>query len=144
MGAPPTPDHPTVLLLHELPGGTQHVDWMIAQDVHGRDPLITFRIEQRVDLLTEGRRVEARRIADHRPRYLSYEGPISGDRGMVRRLAAGRVVRFERDPHTWRIDVVWRPAADRQRLALTRRDAAGGRWTIEALVVEAAGLSDGA
>lgn len=29
--------------------------------------------------------------ADHRREYLTYEGPISGDRGHVRRVAAGRI-----------------------------------------------------
>lgn len=30
------------------------------------------------------------RIADHRNVYLDYEGPVSGDRGTVRRVASGR------------------------------------------------------
>jgi hypothetical protein len=29
------------------------------------------------------------RLPDHRPDYLSYEGPISGNRGHVKRVAAG-------------------------------------------------------
>jgi hypothetical protein len=33
--------------------------------------------------------VEARRIFDHRLLYLDYEGPISGNRGQVRRLDGG-------------------------------------------------------
>jgi hypothetical protein len=33
--------------------------------------------------------VEARRIFDHRLLYLDYEGPISGNRGLVRRLDRG-------------------------------------------------------
>jgi hypothetical protein len=32
---------------------------------------------------------EARRIFDHRPLYLDYEGPIRGNRGQVRRLSQG-------------------------------------------------------
>ena len=36
--------------------------------------------------------ITAKRIADHRLAYLTYEGPISGDRGRVRRLDAGTVV----------------------------------------------------
>lgn len=31
----------------------------------------------------------ARALADHRPIYLDYEGPISGDRGSVRRVDRG-------------------------------------------------------
>jgi hypothetical protein len=33
--------------------------------------------------------VDAERLADHRLTYLDYEGPVSGDRGSVRRLDAG-------------------------------------------------------
>jgi len=33
--------------------------------------------------------IPARRIDDHRLAYLTYEGPISGDRGTVRRIDAG-------------------------------------------------------
>ncbi|MEX2092329.1 MAG: hypothetical protein WD971_06610, partial [Pirellulales bacterium] len=37
--------------------------------------------------------VEAERLAEHRLEYLGYEGPVSGDRGSVRRLDAGTFVR---------------------------------------------------
>jgi hypothetical protein len=33
--------------------------------------------------------VTAERLADHRREFLEYEGPVSGDRGQVRRVAAG-------------------------------------------------------
>ncbi len=33
--------------------------------------------------------IPAERIADHRPFYLEYEGPVSGDRGSVSRWDAG-------------------------------------------------------
>lgn len=36
-------------------------------------------------------RVELSRIADHRSIYLDYEGPISGNRGAVRRIDTGAV-----------------------------------------------------
>lgn len=38
--------------------------------------------------IVEPTRVE--RIADHRREYLDYEGPLSGNRGEVRRVAGGR------------------------------------------------------
>lgn len=37
----------------------------------------------------DGACLPARRLADHRPAYLDYEGPVSGDRGAVRRVASG-------------------------------------------------------
>jgi hypothetical protein len=36
-----------------------------------------------------GIEIEARALPDHRLAYLDYEGPISGDRGRVRRVEAG-------------------------------------------------------
>lgn len=33
--------------------------------------------------------IHAQRIADHRRAYLTYEGPISGDRGHVRQIESG-------------------------------------------------------
>ena len=35
--------------------------------------------------------LQARRIANHRLAYLEYEGPLTGDRGAVTRVEAGRV-----------------------------------------------------
>ena len=42
------------------------------------------------ELLAKSNSVEALRIADHRLAYLEYEGPVSGNRGCVRRLDAGQ------------------------------------------------------
>ena len=39
---------------------------------------------------------EARRLPDHRLAYLDYEGPISGDRGVVKRIARG-----DYEPASW-------------------------------------------
>lgn len=123
---------PTVQLLHSLPDGSQHVDWMIAQDRHGRRKLVTFRLDARLDALAGGQRIEATRLADHRPRYLEYEGPLGGGRGTVTRVAAGRVIELDRKPGAWRLAIVWgAEASGRQRLRLRRRDA--DRWSIEAV-----------
>ncbi|MCH8345245.1 MAG: hypothetical protein IH983_14845, partial [Planctomycetes bacterium] len=66
MSQPPTPARRTIQLLHSLADGSRHVDWLIAQDPRGREPLITFRVGQRIDQLTVGQQLTARRIADHR------------------------------------------------------------------------------
>ncbi len=39
--------------------------------------------------IVAGVEIAARMLADHRPVYLSFEGPISGGRGSVRRVAEG-------------------------------------------------------
>jgi hypothetical protein len=43
----------------------------------------------------------ARRLADHRRVYLEYEGPISGDRGNVRRVDQGTWEALEQGPINW-------------------------------------------
>jgi len=83
-----------VLLRHDLPGGDFHFDWLI--DAGAGRGLITFRLGQRFDLgrqvdLGDRRSFVAARLADHRRRYLDFEGPISGGRGRVVRLAHGSV-----------------------------------------------------
>lgn len=92
-----------VLLLHELSDGDSHYDWLIdphephegggeGGEAPGGDPdervLIAFRLSERIDLALP-RRFEGERMADHRRLYLAYEGPLSGGRGQVRRLATG-------------------------------------------------------
>lgn len=64
----------------------EHWDLMLERD----GILMTWQ------LLTEPKGAEslpirARRIGDHRLAYLTYEGPLSGDRGHVRRIDAGTV-----------------------------------------------------
>jgi hypothetical protein len=51
--------------------------------------------------LTPGADLPARELATHRLVYLDYEGPISGDRGSVRRLDRGTFI-----PQIWREDLV--------------------------------------
>ena len=66
----------------------------------------------------------ARSLPDHRLAYLDYEGPVSGDRGEVRRVAGGSydVVVWEED----RVLVRVRSDQLRGSIALSRR--AGGAW----------------
>lgn len=101
---------------------------MIAQDPRGREPLVTFRIDERLDALAAGAHLRAERAPDHRPAYLSHEGPISGDRGEVRRLAAGLVTDQRRGPDGWQLEVRWH-GGPAQRLRLRRQD--GEAWRIE-------------
>ncbi|QEH33535.1 ATP-dependent DNA ligase [Aquisphaera giovannonii] len=69
-----------VLLEHEHNG----VHWDFMLEAGGA--LWTWALRA---LPERGREVVARRLPDHRLAYLSYEGPISGDRGRVRRVAEG-------------------------------------------------------
>ena len=134
----------TVQLLHELPDGTSHVDWMIARDRAGREPLISFRLPWRIDELKPGQRMAAERIADHRPAYLDYEGPVSDERGSVRRLVWGTVVSEHRWPSSWDFEIRWQDRGDgmsiRQRLRLEPLEAGAAVWEA---VCEAAEATNG-
>ncbi|MCP3905757.1 MAG: hypothetical protein GY715_19190 [Planctomycetes bacterium] len=103
----------TVLLNHVLPDGTEHVDWMIAIDDEHRQPLISFRLHRRLDDLAPGESMAVERTPDHRPAYLTHEGPVSGGRGTVRRLRAGRVVAWRETGRTWTVEIAWDPDAER-------------------------------
>ena len=134
----------TVQLLHELPDGTSHVDWMIARDRAGREPLISFRLPRRIDELKPGQRMAAERIADHRPAYLDYEGPVSDGRGSVRCLAWGTVVSDTRRRSSWNLEIRWQDRGDgmpiQQRLRLELLEAGATAWEA---VCETAEATDG-
>jgi hypothetical protein len=68
-----------VLLEHDYP--QLHCDMML----QAGEALWTWRL----DAPPAGEAVRAERIADHRILYLDYEGPISGNRGSVRRWDHG-------------------------------------------------------
>lgn len=69
-----------VILEHDHP--TPHWDFML----EAGPVLRTWRLSAPPEL---GRSVEAVASFDHRPMYLDYEGPVSGNRGSVRRWDAG-------------------------------------------------------
>jgi hypothetical protein len=72
--------------LAELPNG-----WQALADDAGR---LTF---------SASNSVAVERLGDHRLAYLDYEGPVSGDRGRVRRLDAGKYSEQE-ELHTFMLD----------------------------------------
>lgn len=129
----PTDRHPTVLLRHELPDGSWHVDWLLAREGDPDARLVTFRLPARVDEITPGERVDAERIADHRSLYLDYEGPVRGDRGRVERLVRGTIECWREMAEAWEIELAWcgrdgDATPRRQRLRLTERGET--RWVV--------------
>lgn len=82
-----------------------HVDLMVEEGAEG-GALVTFQLDAPPP-------ARGRRSFDHRARYLDYEGPISGGRGRVERLDAGRVEDVEGDPRAAR----WRARFQGARLA---------------------------
>lgn len=95
MSDPPIPPaagddwRPMVALRHLRDGRPDHVDWLLARDADGTAPLWSFRCAVSPVAFDAGA-LGMRATADHRPRYLAYEGPVSGDRGTVERIGAGR------------------------------------------------------
>lgn len=72
------------LLEHAAPDG---LHWDLLIELPGRDGLATWRLDR--NPLAAAGPIAATRIADHRRAYLEYEGEISGNRGVVRRLDRG-------------------------------------------------------
>lgn len=68
-----------VILTHDWP--TPHWDLLLEDG----ERLLSWRLLQEPAAGT----IPAERITDHRPFYLEYEGPVSGDRGSVLHWDAG-------------------------------------------------------
>lgn len=123
---PGTRAEPCVLLFHTLPGGGSHFDLMLAPD--GVSRLVTFRVESDVSILSTSA-FAAERLGDHRRDYLTYEGPLSNDRGSVVRVRAGRAVILENTPARFVAVVDWGAGPIR----LEGVPGGGeGRWRFEA------------
>jgi len=126
------------LLRHTLPDGKWHFDWLLQHDPDPNARAATFRLTDPVHQLDRADGT-LERLPDHRSRYFEYEGPISGGRGAVVRVAAGDIrwaaveadqligdLRFRdrplqhlsllrEDGHRWRLDLTPADARDRRR-----------------------------
>lgn len=89
-----------------------HYDLMIEVG----DVLWTWRLDV---ALPPGERLAACRIADHRCAYLDYEGPVSGNRGTVRRVDGGEYDWVERQADRLVLQVRGRRAVGRLVLGRT-------------------------
>ncbi len=90
-----------VVLLHEMasgPRGPVHWDLMLEHD----GVLVTWALAQKPK---SDHTIEADRLADHRLDYLTYEGPISGDRGTVSRFDSGEYKVVFSSEDRWMIEV---------------------------------------
>jgi hypothetical protein len=87
-----------VLLLHECPDDRPrptHCDLMLERG-HALETWAVPQLPRQwhglpvdSDAFSESNTVRVERLADHQLAYLDYEGPVSGERGTVRRLDAG-------------------------------------------------------
>ena len=88
-----------VLLHHHFPladARKSHWDLMLQQSSN----LLTFQIPTLPAAISDcQQKLNVLRLSDHRIRYLDYEGPISGDRGYVDRVASGNFMVEKVPPH---------------------------------------------
>ncbi len=103
--------------------GPTHWDLMIESG----DSLATWQLAQRPAprALREG--MDARRIADHRSAYLSYEGSLSGGRGEVRAVERGRARVVQAGEDRWIVKIQGEGLVGTLEIA---RQAGEGRWRL--------------
>jgi len=116
-----------VVLRHETPPGYRqglHWDLMLEEG----ERLLTWALEKEPE---PGSAIAATKLPDHRLAYLDYEGPVSGERGRVTRVASGEFTWLTRDENA--VAVVLH--VDTQHVRLDLRRESGERW-IASLNVE--------
>jgi hypothetical protein len=75
-----------------------------------------------------GRTLEATHLADHRTAYLDYEGPVSGNRGDVRRMDYGQYELVEQSSDEVHVQLMG--ATICCRVTLRCVDESAQRWTV--------------
>ncbi len=84
-------------VIHRHVTTPEHFDLMLEAE----EVLLTWQLSvEAMEGLVRGRRVEARQIQDHRKKYLSYEGPISCDRGSISIFDSGEYRRLKEKGNT--------------------------------------------
>lgn len=100
-----------VVLLHRMPAGERGDHWDLMFE--SQDALRTWAIDWAPVVGQSGL---GRRLADHRLEYLEYEGPISGNRGSVRRWDAGCYELVTESENVWRVRLAGSRLAGEARL----------------------------
>jgi hypothetical protein len=79
--------------------------------------------------LSSANQVSAERLGEHRRDYLQMEGPLSGDRGTVVRVAAGTYAGNGELPGRWQIVLAGTELLGL--VTLTQSDTDDSRWSLE-------------
>jgi len=106
-------------ILHHTGIAQRHFDLLF--ESKAGSPLIAWR-SANWPILNEA---AVERIADHRQEYLEYEGPISGDRGEVRRVAGGTFLL------EWAAEDYFRVRTDGGIILSFRRQGMTANWLAE-------------
>jgi len=110
-----------VVLQHDTPRG-RHWDFMLETG----DVLATWALDAPPDA---GTAVSAAALPDHRPAYLDYEGPISGDRGSVAQWDGGTYELVDSDDTRWAVQLAGRRLVGRATLVRVADEP--NRWHFE-------------
>jgi hypothetical protein len=78
--------------------------------------------------VSTGNIVDAEQLGQHRHAFLEFEGPLSGDRGHVRRIASGTYVTTKKASHEWRFTLD--SGCLRGEIALQRRPHDAAKWVL--------------
>jgi len=70
--------------------------------------------------------VTATALPDHRKEYLEYEGPVSGNRGSVKRVDQGKFELIEESEGDWVVHL----CGDVNQCTLRLKRASGDAWTL--------------
>jgi len=121
---------PEFVLLEHSQANQTHWDLMFAPAQSPKTheaKLVTFKIPINPHLWTE-KPVSCEKIADHRPIYLTYEGPLTGNRGHVRRIDHGSYDPIEISVYRWLVSV--QGAILTGRILLDGRTTGQNSWTL--------------
>lgn len=120
-----------VLLRHDTRHGA-HYDWLFAPPAALGDPqapLWSARVGHPSWCWPVTRHWSVHQLDDHRCAYLAYQGPVSGDRGSVKRIDAGHV-----RPVLWSAGRIVINLQFQHCVGLVRLDrVAGTRWRAQLL-----------
>jgi len=87
------------VILHHTGYGPKHWDFMLEEG----EALATWQCPTNPADLPPGQTLPCQKLPDHRRAYLTYEGPISENRGKVRRVEEGRYERLAANEQLLRV-----------------------------------------
>ncbi len=110
------------VIQHHSGYGRDHFDMMFEQ----AGSLATWQFSQ--NPLQIGRKLQltARRIQDHRPAYLTYEGPVSANRGRVSIVERGSYHLISAEETRWELELEGQRLIGR--FEMIRLEAKRGDW----------------
>ena len=137
--------HRSTVLLHTLPNGESHFDWLIDQPtISCEHRLLSWRCELNPSAIDHPAKAPllhftGEQLPDHRAIYLEYEGPISGNRGHVQRIAQGDVDTCSQSSKAIEMTIRWEDLL--VRYTGERKPETPSQWEFRAWIVDS--LLDG-